>query len=73
MTSEHSPAYNAALKKLYDAGRADIYMVSLDSDRYAWREAARNLPWTNVFDPQGMGGATLHRRIRPLFISGHRL
>lgn len=54
MTSEHSPAYNAALKKLYDAGRADIYMVSLDSDRYAWREAARNLPWTNVFDPQGM-------------------
>ena len=31
----------------------EIYNVSLDPDRYAWRDAAANLPWTTVYDPEG--------------------
>lgn len=53
LTAEESPKYNAEVRKVFDSGRADIFMVSVDADRYAWREAARNLPWTNVYDDQG--------------------
>lgn len=27
--------------------------MSLDADQYAWRDAAVNLPWVTVFDPEG--------------------
>lgn len=50
-----SPALNIELKRLHDryAGSVDFYQVGIDGDMYAWREAARNLPWTTVFDPDG--------------------
>ncbi len=54
LTAKGAPQYNAELKKIYDAGRADIYMVGLDADRYGWRDAAINLPWTNVYAVDGM-------------------
>ncbi|MDE6296927.1 MAG: DUF4369 domain-containing protein [Muribaculaceae bacterium] len=53
MNEKESPAVNKALSDLYGAGNIDIYMVSLDEDQYAWREAAGNLPWTTVSDPAG--------------------
>lgn len=53
MTREDTPAINRELRRIYDSGRADIYEVSLDADRFAWREAARALPWTAVVDPDG--------------------
>lgn len=31
----------------------NIYQVSFDFDRYLWRDAARNLPWTTVYDADG--------------------
>lgn len=30
----------------------NVYQVSLDNDQYGWREAAENLPWVNVLDPE---------------------
>lgn len=55
LTHPDSPAVNAALKNLYDSrqGAVNFYQVSLDPDQYAWRDAARNLPWTTVYDPDG--------------------
>lgn len=55
LTHPDSPALNIELKRLHDryAGSVDFYQVGVDGDQYAWREAARNLPWTTVFDPDG--------------------
>lgn len=53
MTREDAPAINRQLRKLYDAGSADIYQVCLDADQFAWRQAARPLPWKVVLDPEG--------------------
>ena len=32
--------------------------MSIGDDRYAWRDAAANLPWTNVFDTEGERSST---------------
>ncbi|MDE5870130.1 MAG: DUF4369 domain-containing protein [Muribaculaceae bacterium] len=53
MNEKESPAINKALSDLHGRGNIDIYMVSLDEDQYAWRDAAGNLPWTTVSDPAG--------------------
>lgn len=55
MNHPDSPAVNLALSNLYKAmgGNVSFYHVSLDDDQYAWRDAASNLPWTTVFDPEG--------------------
>lgn len=55
LTHPDSPALNIELKRLHDryAGSVDFYQVGIDGDLYTWREAARNLPWTTVFDPDG--------------------
>lgn len=50
MTDPNSPVINNELRKIQARGY-DIWQVSLDTDQYGWREAARNLPWTNVIDP----------------------
>jgi len=39
------------VKKFKDKG-FEIYQVSLDSDAHFWKNAAHNLPWINVRDPQ---------------------
>lgn len=55
MTQPESPEFNRQLMELYNSrgGNLNIYQVSLDTDQYAWRDAARNLPWVTVFDPEG--------------------
>lgn len=53
LTHPDSPLVNKILHDLRQSKGIDIYQVSLDADRFAWRQAAANLPWTNVFDPQG--------------------
>ncbi len=52
MNHPDSPELNRRLRELAAAG-SDIYQVSFDAEQYEWREGARNLPWTNVFDPEG--------------------
>ena len=53
LNHQDSPEFNMALAKIYKNwnGKAEIYNVSLDADQYAWREAARNLPWITVYSP----------------------
>ena len=35
------------------SGKVAIFQVGLDADPVTWREAAKNLPWTTVYDPLG--------------------
>ena len=55
LTHPDAPAANIELSKLYNrfVGNVNFYQVSLDPDQYAWRDAARNLPWVTVFDADG--------------------
>ncbi len=56
MTAQESPEFNRRLAQLRDSrgGNLVIYQVSLDPDQYAWRDAASNLPWITVYDPEGL-------------------
>lgn len=60
--TEISPQLNKLLNDIYQAyhtrGLA-IYQVSLDQDNVAWRQAAKNLPWITVFDPNGVDSNTV--------------
>ena len=38
----------------YHSQGLDIYQVSLDSDAHFWKNAASNLPWVAVRDPQSV-------------------
>lgn len=53
MSHKDTPPLNRQLRKLYDAGMADVYEVCLDADQFAWRQASAALPWTVVLDPDG--------------------
>lgn len=55
LTHPDSPALNLELSKLYSSmgSNVNFYHVSLDPDQYSWRDAAKNLPWVTVFDPDG--------------------
>ena len=55
MNMEESPAFNRELAQIYQrkGGAVQFYHISFDADQYAWREAARNLPWITVVDPTG--------------------
>lgn len=50
LTDTDSPARNRELMRAARNGWT-IFQVSFDTDQYAWREAAANLPWTTVNDP----------------------
>jgi len=52
-----APAHNLLLSKVYDkyaSGKFEIYQVSLDIDEHLWKNAAVNLPWICVRDPQSV-------------------
>lgn len=53
LNQPESPDLNIALSKVYNRlnGKVEFYNVSLDSDQYEWREAAKNLPWITVYSP----------------------
>lgn len=63
-TYEHrqSPAYNAVLNDAYtryhDQG-LEIYQIAFDGSESAWKEVARNLPWTAVWNSPTDGSAVL--------------
>ena len=55
--AEWSPALNMALGEIYTKYHGqglDIYQISLDSDAHFWKNAASNLPWVTVRDPQSV-------------------
>ena len=54
-TANGSPAHNLQLAELYDLYRSqglEIYQISLDADNHLWKNAAVNLPWVCVRDPE---------------------
>lgn len=61
MNAKESPAFNRELAAIHTrlGGKALFYHVSLDADTYAWRDAARNLPWTTVLDVNGTTSTAL--------------
>ena len=68
MNEKDSPAFNRQLADIYNkrAASLKIYQVSLDADHYAWRDAARNLPWTNVIDAGGTSDAITKYNVQQL-------
>lgn len=53
LTLPDSPEIHRELAKIRENRGVNIYQVGLDPDQYSWREAARNLPWTTVYDAKG--------------------
>ena len=55
LQAQHPEYRNIEIAKIYEAnkGRINIYHVCLDFDQLAWKNAAVNLPWTVVYDPNG--------------------
>lgn len=55
LTDEQSPEMNREIAKIYEANkdRVNFYQVCLDYDQLAWKNAAVNLPWIVVYDPDG--------------------
>ncbi len=57
-----SPAINAMLNEIYTKHHSqglEIYQLAFDSDEVSWREAARNLPWTAVWNAPSDGSMVL--------------
>jgi peroxiredoxin len=55
--SQNSPQHNMNLQKIfrkYESQGFTIYQVSLDRDKHFWKNAAVNLSWTCVNDPQSI-------------------
>ncbi len=55
--SDFSPAHNMELNKIYTRHKTrglEIYQISFDSDEHFWKNAASNLPWITVRDPQSV-------------------
>lgn len=60
--SDFSPEHNLALNKIYAAQKAkglEIYQISFDSDEHSWKNAALNVPWVAVRDPQSVYSSLL--------------
>ncbi len=72
MNHPDAPIINKKLFQLFNNGAINIYQVSLDADQFAWRESATNLPWINVFDPEGdtstIAGTYNVRRLPAFFL-----
>ena len=53
--SSFSPAHNMNLGEIYEKYHSqgvDIFQVSLDADLHLWQNAAANIPWIAVRDPE---------------------
>lgn len=73
--AEWSPALNMTLGEIYSKYHSEglqIYQVSLDADLHFWKNAASNLPWICVNDPQSVyseiAGMYNVRQLPALFI-----
>ena len=61
-TADFSPALNLELGKIYEKYAPkglQIYQVGFDSDEFQWRQSAKNIPWTTVFNSPKDGGKYL--------------
>lgn len=59
---EVSPAYNAILYDVYQKNLGKglgIYQLAFDGNEVTWKEAARNLPWTTVWNAPTDGSSVV--------------
>ena len=59
-----SPLHNQQLAKVYEKYRLQgfqIYQISLDTDEHFWKNAAVNLPWICVIDPQSVNSEIVRK------------
>ncbi len=57
-----SPQHNILLAKIYEKYKEkgfQIYQISIDADEHAWKNAASNLPWMCVRDPESIYSQSL--------------
>ena len=60
--AEESPEFNRILAGIYNKYASKglaIYQVGYDDSEFTWKDAARNLPWTTVFDPASTNSRNL--------------
>ena len=60
--SEFSPILNKVLSDAYTKygkERMEIFQVAYDSDEFAWREMAKNIPWITMLDSYGASSPNL--------------
>lgn len=60
--AEFSPKHNIDLNAIYSSigsNNVEIYQISFDSDEHMWKNAASNLPWVTVRDPQSVYSSLL--------------
>jgi hypothetical protein len=63
-TAVESPAHNLLLSEIYRKyyGKGlEIYQISLDTDIHLWKNAAVNLPWFCVRDPQSVASSNVQK------------
>ena len=61
-TAQESPAFNVMLNKVYEKYHSqglEIFQVAFDDDEYAWKQTAKNLPWTTVLNGAADGDKAL--------------
>ncbi len=61
-TAEDSPAFNVMLNNVYQKYHQqglEIFQVAFDSDEYAWKQTAKNLPWITVLNGAADGDKAL--------------
>jgi peroxiredoxin len=59
-----APLHNRSLNEAYAKYKSqgfEIFQVSLDADKHFWKNAAVNLPWICVIDPQSVYSETAKR------------
>lgn len=60
--ADFSLKHNAIINRIYDQYSSKglvIYQISFDSDRHFWKNAALELPWNSVYDPQSINSELL--------------
>jgi hypothetical protein len=63
-TSSYSPGHNRQLAELYGRYHSkglEIYQISLDADSHFWKNAAVNIPWYCVRDPESIYSPVVQR------------
>ena len=66
LTHPESIEFNVMLNKVYDDLKnkgVEIYQVSVDEDEVAWRTAAKNLPWTCVYNSPSNTAALINYNV----------
>lgn len=60
--TDFSLQHNELLNKIYrtyNSKGLEIYQISFDSDAHYWKNAASELPWKTVYDPQSVNSSLL--------------